>query len=260
MLLTVLPVAIFAAFVISPTVDAVTVFVEDYQGYRGDFLKILSAFGITFDWQKMLLHLAFILVATVFLSYSYIAVYRHFRTGKLSIRSPLPYINSGFIPMLLSILVLYFFYVVFNFVVGCVVALVDAIVGYFDLSSAVFLVIVYLILIAQAFWYCFLLSLPLKVLPGMCIYGYSFIEAWNSTNRVLSMLGRNKHRSVRISVIVPFVVFVVLSVADTILLDMVVIKIVMYVLIISYYAVLSQILMFDVSQMERRDIVGYGER
>lgn len=250
LLIPTLPVAICMALILNPLNSVISLYDFTITPVYGS-AEIFNAFGYNFVWTDIFKYLAFILIATVFLSYAYIAVYRHFRVGKFSIRNPLPYINGGFFPILKTILVICAYTVGYETLLVFVLILFNSIIA--PVSYILFLVITYALVIGGFVFGVRLLSVPLLMVAQMCIYGYSTIEAWNCCNRIPF-----KNLEIFLATLVPLILLLVVNFVINILsLDFVfeiILNTLCYVLILSYFITLSLTLTFSYSQLERKDL------
>ena len=251
LLIPTLPVAICMALVINPlnSVTALYDFTVD-KVYGSN--EIFEAFEYNFVWADIFKYAICILISTVFLSYAYIAVYRHFRTGKFSIRNPLPYINGGFFPILKTLLIICSYTIGYEALMVCVLILFNTIIA--TLSYTAFLIIAYVLIILGFILGVRLLSIPLLMVAQMCIYGYSSIEAWNCCNRI-----QFKNLEIFLATLIPLIIllainFVITKFALFGIVEIIIINSVFYVFMLSYFITLSLTLTFSYSQLERRDL------
>ena len=250
LLIPTLPVAICMALVLKPLSSVTSLYAFTKQEVYGSS-GIFKALGYGFELADILKYIALILITTVFVSYAYIAVYRHFRTGKFSIRNPLPYINGGFFPILKTMLIIFVYTIGYEALLGCVLILFNTLIA--PLSYTAFLVITYVLVIFGFIFGVYLLSIPLLMVAQMCIYGYSAIEAWNCCNRI-----QFKNFEIFLSTLLPLIILLAINFIVTAFhIDRtigIIINCIYYVLMLSYFITLSLTLTFSYSQLERRDL------
>ena len=252
MLIPLLPIAVCAGFFIEPYESASALYDVAVKRPNG-FDEIAKVFHLIPTWQEVLFTLLTIVVGAVFISYSFIAVYRHFRTGKFSIRTPLPYINSGILPVLKIILIITASVVLYRVVIVFVIVLFNMMLSALHVSYVVTMVFVYVLVIAGCLSGTVLLSTSILVFPQMYVYGYSLVEAWKGMTNMIT-----EPKKLFVPIIVPMLLLVlanyVFILTGAHFAIVVSVRSVLYLIVLAYYIVLAQTIMFAESGFERRDM------
>ena len=100
------------------------IFIRDYG--QASSTMIADVFGMLFSSNilyYLLLLPAFFIVLSFSCSYLLTMVYKHFRTGKLSVRMPLSNVNHGLEAIMPNIALIFLMLLVYKALFGCVVSL-----------------------------------------------------------------------------------------------------------------------------------------
>ncbi len=249
-----LPVSLFTAWLFQPLAPVFAIGELIRSGaVRSD--ELWGLFMIRGEFYYVFIYVGFILVCTALVSYAYVAIYRHFRTGKFSIRTPIAYVNSAFLPALKVLLTMAAYLFVYRALSIGILAIVAKAVVAWGIPFALFVIFAVLLLSAGTALGFYLVGTPLLMISQMFVYGYSFVEGWSASAKLVT--GKNKAR-IFATVSAPAVA---MTVVDLILLlcgaaEWVVILVltVLLIVVFAYYITLSLTLMFDLTGMERRDL------
>ena len=161
------------------------IFIRDYG--QASSTMIADVFGMLFSSNilyYLLLLPAFFIVLSFSCSYLLTMVYKHFRTGKLSVRMPLSNVNHGLEAIMPNIALIFLMLLVYKALFGCVVSLLSEIfVGGGEPAIALVAVVAVLGVITYAF-VIFFMMYPVISVALMLVYGYTFIDAIGESLRV----------------------------------------------------------------------------
>ncbi len=246
--------AAIVAFFMEPQGFGLIISVDKIRAIN-DFTDI---FFLVFSRKLITKHLYVLPIAIILISlsmsYTVGMVDRHFRTGRLSLRNPLSLMNNCFLSILATMLILVCIYLIFKFLLVCVVSLLTLVLGSFKVGE---IIIVVLSCIISIVGFCFLLIFVRPIMftsPNMLVYGYSFKDAFGAT---LKMGKQADKFQLNVALILPFIVYILIGAVMTIFTINFWIEAVVHTIIIAllmnYITTYIMSAMFDLSGIERRD-------
>ena len=232
------------------------IFIRDYG--QASSTMIADVFGMLFSSNilyYLLLLPAFFIVLSFSCSYLLTMVYKHFRTGKLSVRMPLSNVNHGLEAIMPNIALIFLMLLVYKALFGCVVSLLSEIfVGGGEPAIALVAVVAVLGVITYAFVIFFMLY-PVLSVALMLVYGYTFIDAIGESLRVG---GKKDFLPLVLAYCLPFlinaVVSYVLMMLDAPVAVSVIVDIILQLFVITYTVLFSVISVFSQQKLERIDL------
>lgn len=149
-------------------------------GYNfNPFISFGELFGMVFDdywkyvWPVVLISTLQITASSLIMS----AIDRHFRTGKMSLRSPFRLMNMSIVPILLSVLIMCAVGIVWRFVLYGLVSLAQTIAAAASFNSTATIVIITLIALVLFYLHVMIIVPMLYWAPLMFVYGYGLRDA-----------------------------------------------------------------------------------
>ncbi len=142
-------------------------------------MRVSDTFAVIFgDSWKFLWPVVVVSALQIFASaFAMSAIDRHFRTGRLSLRSPWRLVNNSVFSMFLGVLIMSGISVVLRFVLFGLVTLVQAIAGAAGMSSGATLTVISVIAVGLFVLHVLAITPMLYLTPIMFIYGYRFRDA-----------------------------------------------------------------------------------
>ena len=123
-ILPVVPTAVLLGFFYRPAFSLT--FIRDYSNTEINGLG--DVFGLLYSsspiYWLLILPIMFV-VLLISGSYLITMVYKHFRTGKISVRTPLININHGISSILPTILIIFAVMIVYKFLFACLISLIS---------------------------------------------------------------------------------------------------------------------------------------
>lgn len=183
------------------------------------------------------------------------AIDRHFRTGRLSLRSPWRLVNNSVFPMFLGVLIMCVISVVLRFVLFGLVTLVQAIAGAAGMISGATLTIIAAIAVGLFVVHVIAITPMLYLTPIMFIYGYKFRDAAGMSFKLIA------GKKIFVGLLLPLTLcagiqllvgFIGVHSSITIACNFIVF-LVTNVYVIAYVAVTF----YEISGLERRDVKPY---
>lgn len=220
-------------------------------------MRVSETFAVIFgdSWQYLWPVIVVSALQIFASAFAMSAVDRHFRTGRLSLRSPWRLVNNSVFPMFLGVLIMCVVSVVLRFVLFGLVTLVQAIAGASGMNAGATLTVISAIAVGLFVVHVLAITPMLYLTPIMFIYGYKFRDAAGMSFKLISgkkvfvglllplllcaglqlLVGFiGVHRS--IAIVCNFVIFLVTN-----------------VYVIAYVAVTF----YNISDLERRDVKPY---
>ena len=252
--LTLVPASVVCAVFLNPlsSVTSLYYMIKEQTSNPRDLIENLD---FATEWYYIFIYAGVVLVLSVFISYAYITVYRHLRTGKISIRSPFRYVNGGFIPVVKMMSLMGVFMILVQFILTGLLYLINVIFDSLSVPYVFFLICAFVLIIFCVLFGNHMLKTPLMTMFHMYVYGYGFAEAWSANGKLLD---RKIARTMFFCTLIPFFFIIALNylfvfVTVGVWIE-VILRSVVYFFIFAYYITLSIIVMFDLCEIERRDI------
>lgn len=167
--------SIAACFLSTPYWEVAFVAGFDYLPYRSASQTFRLLFGDSWQylWPVIVVAVLQVIAAALVMS----ATDKHFRTGKLSLRSPWRLINNSVYPIAVGVVIMSVASVILRFLLFGLVSLVQATAGAMALSSGAALATISVVAVAMFVFHVLLITPMLYWAPIMFIYGYKFRDA-----------------------------------------------------------------------------------
>lgn len=251
-----LPAAIVLGFFAKP-MSSVT-FIPNYISSEinsfGDMFYLMSN-GNSFKYIYPMFLIFFTLLASVSAILSVIE--KHFRTGKLAIKKPLSEINNNLIPVLKIILVLTLVMIVCTLLSVALDTLAHYLIAGWGKPNIASMIVVMLISIFFFILFFSLFAPLVFMIPKMSIFGLSFYDSLTAAYDIVS---NNKFKIIFGGIlpfmIVAFIEFLI-SFFNVPKFVSVIYSTLFYAFIISYVCSYFMIIIFETSNLERRDLKKY---
>ncbi|MBO5224004.1 MAG: hypothetical protein J6C23_05785 [Clostridia bacterium] len=255
--LTLIPISVLCAFFIKPLTSVTALFYITAEEFH-DPKDLIESLDFATEWYYIFVYLAITLLIAAFLSYAYITMYRHMRTGKISIRTPLRYMNGGFIPFAKMLLCIFVYIILMQLIISGVLVLFNSLFSSLSIPYWIFRIIAYVLILFIFLFSNFMLKTPLMMVFHMYVYGYGLMEAWSANGKLL----HNKFSvTMFFATLIPLLTIVALNFTCLLLtvpywLE-IVIRTVVYFFVFAYFIALAITVMFDLCEIERRDVPRY---
>ena len=231
-------------------VTFVTLFGDPYIS-AGETFKIMFGDSWRFVWPVVLISIFQVVGASLIMS----AIDRHFRTGTLSLKSPMRLLNYSIFPIALGVIVMCLVSILLRFVLFGLVMLVQFTFSAMHAQASAALAAISVISIGMFAVHVLIITSMLYWAPSMFIYGYKFRDAVASSIKLISgkklfvglmlpmtfcamiqLLVGFLHVHIAIACVVGFIVYLFTNVYSTV------------------YVILS---FYMISGLERRDVLPY---
>lgn len=254
MLLSLLPALVIALFM-DPQGFGLLIPIDELalvQDFADVFFLVFSPRLVNKYFYMVPIVLALVIVS---MSYTVGIIERHFRSGRLSLRSPLSVINNCFVPILTVILLLLLIYFVFKFLLVCILALLCLILGNFGVGGIITSVTVSIISLLGFYALLIMLRPLIFTAATQLVYGYSFRDAFGTTLRFTEGA---KSIELNIALVLPFFSYYIVSAFLFLINASFVVSVIFHTLLtallMQYVCVFVLVAMFDLSGIERRDV------
>ena len=230
-------------------------FVPDYASttvtsYADIAWLIFDRYATVYVYPIVLIFVTLVICMSLALS----VIEKHFRTGRLMFKAPLQDINSSLFPTLKMLSVITAAYLLYKFILSGLVTLLHFLISGSGAPNTVTIVIVAVVVVALFFLMMFFAVPVLLWTPLMLTFGYSFADAFIAASRMAS----KAFWKLFLALVLPFVaVILVQCVLELLPLHIAALKAVaavMYLFVIMYMSALMMVAMFDLTELERRDV------
>lgn len=221
-------------------------------------LTIGGVFGMLFNdnlLYYLLLVPAFFLVISFSCSLLLTMVYKHFRTGKLSVRMPMSNVNNGLESVMPTVAIMIASLLAYKTLFACVVSLLSEIFAPAGDPSGGTVALITILGIITYTMVIYFAMYPIMTSSLMLVYGYTFKDAFSEA---LRMGGHNDRVQLVVGYAVPFVVnlassYILMGVNAHPAVIMAV-NVVIQLFLISYITLFSIISVFTQQKIERVDL------
>lgn len=232
------------------------VFVKDFA--EAESTVIADVFGMLFEknvWYYIILLPVFFVAVSFSCSYLLTMVYKHFRTGKLSVRMPLSNVNHGLEAVMPSVALIMVMLMAYKALFGCIVSLITEVFvggGAPGIGAAA---LVAVLGFASYFFVIFFLMYPVVGISLMLVYGYTFTDAIGES---LQIGGKKGFLSLLLGYMFPFVVnaviaYILMAVSAPQVV-VIIVNIIVQIFVIAYLVLFSIISVFTQQKLERIDL------
>lgn len=232
------------------------VFIREYG--EAENTMIADVFGMLFSdsaWYYVILIPLFFIVVSFSCSYLLTMVYKHFRTGKLSVQMPLSNVNHGLEAVMPTTGVIILLLLVYKALFGCFVSLISEVfIGSMSPSGGIIAAVAVSGIVSYVF-IVFFAMYPLIAASLMLVYGYTFKDAVSESLRTG---GKKGFASMVAGYMFPFgvnaAVLYILMALNAPYPVVAVINVALELFVISYVMLFSLISVFDQQKLERIDL------
>lgn len=231
-------------------------FIRDY-GQAAD-VSIGGVFGMLF--QPSFVYY-FVLVPAFFVAVSFSCsflltmVYKHFRTGKLSVRMPMSNVNHGLESVMPTVAIIIVTLLAYKALFACVVSLLSEIFVPDGHPGGAMTAIVTILGIATYVTVIYFAIYPLMTSSFMLVYGYTFKDA---ISEALRAGGKNDRGAVIVGYSLPFVLNLIVSyimmATEAPILVVAVADVIIQLFAVTYLTLFSIISVFTQQKIERIDL------
>ncbi len=244
-----------ACFLSTPYWEVSFVAAFDYAPY----ISVSQTFGIMFgdSWQYVWPVVAVAVLQVVGAALVMSAIDRHFRTGRLSLRSSSRLINNTVFPIAIGVTVMSVLSIVWRFVLFGLVTLVQVICNAASMPSGVALAIISAVAVGMFVLHVLIISPMLFWAPIMFIYGYRFRDAAAASFKLLA------GKKIFIGLFLPMLILAGIQLLVGFLQApyavCVIVSFIVFLLTNVYATVYTMIAFYGISGLDRRDIEPYRE-
>lgn len=182
---------------------------------------------------------------------------KHFRVGKLMLKTPFKQINNYFLPVLLCLVILSLIIFVYGLLQSGMISLLHLIFSGSDVPSVINVIIAPVISLGLFVLVMFFGCSAMYWAPLMMIYGYSFRDACAEALRMFS----NHKLQVLWGIIFPFVAVAIVESVFLMFKPMfaicVAVNSLLYLFLIIYVVCFTMVSLFDITGLTRRDLRKY---
>lgn len=220
--------------------------------FFGDVFTLLFPSNATY----YLLLLPIIFVSLCFsCSYLIAMVYKHFRTGKITMRMPLSSVNHGLEAIIIILSIIFIVLLVYKLLFSCIISLIITMFPPKGTPNGGLIAITCILGVSSYFVIVYLLIYPIMAASVMLVYGYSFKDAMSES---LHMRNKDKFHEVILCYLFPFFINIfvsyILMAASASVTVFVITNTVLELFVITYLVLFSIIVVFDKCGIERVDI------
>lgn len=230
-------------------------FVPDYAtttvtSYADIAWLIFDRYAITYVYPIIIIFITTVVSVSLALS----VIEKHFRTGRLMLKAPLQDINSSLFPTLKTLAVVTGIYLLWKFILSGLVTLMHFLISGSGTPNSV-TVIVVSVLIAAVFLVTVFFGVPtLLWAPLMLTFGYSFVDALIEASRMSGKANWKLFAAFIFPLVIIILLQCILELLPIPIVAMKAIAAVFYLFLIMYLSALMMVAVFDLTELERRDI------
>lgn len=245
--------SVVLAFFVNPmaTISFIPVYAQTPVNSYYDFV----GFVLNFDYLK-LVYPPILIFITLLLSFciGMSVIERHFRVGKLNLKKPFSNLNDAFIPGIIVLLICAGILVLYSVILLSVTFLLHVIIsGISNVPNVANLIITTITSLAVFILFMTLTSPVGFMMPLMITYGYRFTDA---ISQAYALVGKKLFK-VTAGIVFPFIVVAILeyilSFFNIIYAIDIIIAVIFYLFLTIYITAYIVTVMFDLSNLERRD-------
>ncbi len=220
--------------------------------FFGDIFSLLFSSNATYYFLLLPIMFVFLCFSC---SYLLAMVYKHFRTGKITMRMPLSSVNHGLETVGIIVSIIFIVMLVYKLLFSCVLSLVITMFPPRGMPSSGMIAFTCIFGIVTYFSVIYFLVYPIMAASVMLVYGYSFKDAMSES---LHIRNKDGFYEVLIGYMFPFCVNIVVSyilvAASASATVFAIVNTVLELFAITYLVLFSIIVVFDKYGIERVDI------
>lgn len=245
--------AVVACFLSTPYWEVAFVAGFDGAPYKsvGDTFHLIFGDSWKYIWPAVLVSLVQIFGAAFLMS----VMDRHFRTGRLSFRSPLTMVNNSVFPIAVGVVVMGGFSVLWRFVLFGLVSLIQVSAGAMALPAGVAVATIAVVAVGMFVIHVIAITPMLFWAPIMFIYGYKFRDAAASSFKLIA--GKKLYRALLLPMIVCAGLQLLVGFLQLAAWAVIIINFAVFLLTNSYVAAFIMLTFYDISELDRRDLKPY---
>ena len=245
--------AIVACFIYSPYDELTFIASMDYKAYRpiSQTFNIMFGESWKFVWPVVLIGILQVVASSLIMS----AVDRHFRTGKLSLRSPIRLLNYSIAPIAISVAVMCVTAVILRFALFGLVTLVQVSFRAMGANESFAFAVICVLAVAVFIAHIVIITPMLFWAPSMFIYGYKFRDAAASSIKLMS--GKKMYRGLVFPLLILAVVQLIFAFLDLHVSVTYIVGFVIFLVTNVYVVAYVIVSFYKISGLDRRDIMPY---
>ena len=225
----------------------------DFMPYKSAWQTFTIIFGDAWQyvWPVVIVSALQIVGAAIIMS----AVDRHFRTGSLSLKSPVRLINISVFPIAIGVAVMSLTAIVLRLLLFGLVSLVQVIFDTLSVAPGAALAVISAIAVVLFFLHTLIIIPMLMWAPIMFIYGYKFRDAAAMSFKLIS--GKKLFYGLFLPMSVCAGLQLLVGFLDVHVAISCAVDFVIFLFTNVYATVYIMIAFYDISDLERRDIAPY---
>lgn len=245
--------AVAACFLYTPYWEMSFVAGFDFQPYRsvGATFEILFSDSWQYVWPVLVVSILQVFGAAIIMS----ALDRHFRTGSLSLKSPVRLINISVFPIAIGVVVMSVTAIILRFLLFGLVSLVQVILGAMSAAPGAALALIAAIAIGLFILHTLIIIPMLMWAPIMFIYGYKFRDAAALSFKLIS--GKKLFWSLFLPMLICAGLQLLMGFLQVHVAIGCAVSFVVFLFTNVYVTVFTMIAFYEISCLDRRDIDPY---
>lgn len=245
--------SIVACILSTPYWEVSFVAAFDYQPYLPASQTFHLMFGDSWQYLWPVIVVAILQVCGASLMMS--VVVRHFRTGKLTLRSPWSMINNSIFPIAIGVIVMSVMSIVWRFLLFGLVMLVQVIAHAASLPTGAALAIIAAVAVGMFILHVIIITPILFWAPIMFIYGYRFRDAAAMSFKLIS--GKKLYFQLQLPMLFCVGVQLLVGFLQLHIAIACAIGCVTFLFTNSYAILFTMVTFYDISELDRRDLKPY---
>ncbi|MDE7406675.1 MAG: hypothetical protein K2M89_07385 [Clostridiales bacterium] len=245
--------AIAACFLYTPYWEVSFVAGFDFQPYKtaGQTLVILFGDSWQYVWPVIIVAVLQVVGAAIIMS----SLDRHFRTGMLSLKSPVRLINISIFPIAIGVIVMSVTAIILRLLLFGLVSLVQVILGAMSAAPGAALAVIAVVAIGLFVLHALLLLPMLMWAPIMFIYGYRFRDAAALSFKLISR--KKLFWSLFLPMLICAGIQLLVGFLQVHAAIAYAVNFVVFLFTNVYTTVFTMIAFYDISGLDRRDVEPY---
>ncbi|MDE7164641.1 MAG: hypothetical protein K2O04_04375 [Clostridiales bacterium] len=245
--------AVAACFLYTPYWEMSFVAGFDFQPYRstGETFIILFSDSWQYVWPVIVVSVLQVFGAAIIMS----ALDRHFRTGSLSLKSPVRLINISVFPIAIGVVVMSVTAIILRMLMFGLVSLVQVILGAMSAAPGAALAVIAALAIGLFILHTIVIIPMLMWAPIMFIYGYKFRDAAALSFKLIS--GKKLFWGLFLPMLICAGLQLLMGFLQVHAAIAYLVNFVVFLFTNAYVTVFTMIAFYDISDLDRRDIEPY---
>ena len=245
--------ALAACFLSTPYWEVSFVAAFDFAPYKpvGQTFAIMFGDSWQYVWPVLLVSALQVVGAAIIMS----AIDRHFRTGRLSIKSPWRLINISVFPIAIGVVVMSLTSIILRLLLFGLVSLVQVTMGAMSVSGGATLAVISAVAVGLFLLHVIIIIPMLMWPPVMFIYGYKFRDAAATSFKLIS--GKKLFWSLFLPLLLCAGIQLLVGFLQVHVAISCAVNFVIFLFTNVYATVFTMIAFYDISDLDRRDIEPY---